>query len=346
MIMTPSAVAAPPRFMTADATSQRIRTARGARPTLAMWSATSGSSWTIRAPNTRPASTCSIRTVSASPSTNGATQQAPPLLLVHGGMDFARTYDVFAPKLAAGGWRVVSWDHRGHGDSAHTELYSWDADMRDSLAVFDHVSPGRPLPVIGHSKGGALMTQLADAQSFRFTHLVNLDGIPYTRRTPDIAEHERSKMMADEIAGWLEPPPHHLDGDAPTGHARRARRTAGADEPAAPARLVAPPGDGRRVRVRRRVALEDRRRDALRRVRPVATGVDADAPARPADAVPRDPRHRERGDELGDADRQGASVHADVRPLRGARTTPATSSTSSSPTSSARWCSSSWRSSA
>ena len=55
------------------------------------------------------------------------------------------------------------------------------------------------------------MTQLADAQSFRFTHLVNLDGIPYTRRTPDIAEHERSKMMADEIAGWLEPPAHHLD---------------------------------------------------------------------------------------------------------------------------------------
>ncbi len=38
--------------------------------------------------------------------------------------------------------------------------------------------PGRPVPVIAHSKGGALMTQLADAQSFRFSHLVNLDGIP------------------------------------------------------------------------------------------------------------------------------------------------------------------------
>ena len=29
------------------------------------------------------------------------------LLLVHGGFDFARTYDVFAPNLADGGWRVV-----------------------------------------------------------------------------------------------------------------------------------------------------------------------------------------------------------------------------------------------
>ena len=131
-------------------------------------------------------------------------EDAPPLLLVHGGMDFARTYDVFAPRLAAAGWRVVAWDARGHGDSAHVELYSWDADMRDALAVFDHVSPGRPVPVIAHSKGGALMTQLADAQSFRFSHLVNMDGIPWTRRMPDIAEHERSKMMADELAGWLD----------------------------------------------------------------------------------------------------------------------------------------------
>ena len=28
---------------------------------------------------------------------------APPLLLAHGGSDFARTFDVFAPLLAAGG---------------------------------------------------------------------------------------------------------------------------------------------------------------------------------------------------------------------------------------------------
>jgi pimeloyl-ACP methyl ester carboxylesterase len=131
-------------------------------------------------------------------------EAASPLVLVHGGFDFGRTYDVFAPKLAAGGWRVVSWDQRGHGDSEHPELYSWDADMRDALAVFDHVSPGRPMPVIGHSKGGALMTQLADAQPFRFTHLVNMDGIPYNRRIPDVAEHERTKMVATEIAGWLE----------------------------------------------------------------------------------------------------------------------------------------------
>jgi pimeloyl-ACP methyl ester carboxylesterase len=138
---------------------------------------------------------------------------APPLLLVHGGFDFGRTFDAFAPRLAAAGWRVVTWDQRGHGDSDHVELYSWDADMRDALAVFAHVGGG-PLPVVGHSKGGALMTQLADAQPFRFTHLVNMDGIPFTRRIPDVAEHERTKMMADELAGWLD----HRRG---TAHASR-----------------------------------------------------------------------------------------------------------------------------
>ena len=85
---------------------------------------------------------------------------APPLALVHGGFDFARTYDVFAPMLADAGWRVVAWDQRGHGDSEQSALYSWDTDMRDMVAVLATVGDA-PLPVVGHSKGGALSIQLA-----------------------------------------------------------------------------------------------------------------------------------------------------------------------------------------
>jgi pimeloyl-ACP methyl ester carboxylesterase len=128
---------------------------------------------------------------------------APPLFCVHGGFDFARTYDVFAPKLASAGWRVVAWDQRGHGDSEHAALYGWDADLRDAMVVMDSVTD-RPAPVIGHSKGGSLMIQLADAQPFRFSHLVNLDGIPYKRRIPDVSEHERTRMMGSDITGWLD----------------------------------------------------------------------------------------------------------------------------------------------
>jgi len=128
---------------------------------------------------------------------------ARPFFFVHGGFDFARTFDEFAPKIAAAGWRVIAWDQRGHGDSEHAALYGWDADLRDAMAIMDSVTD-QPAPVLGHSKGGSLMIQLADAQPFRFTHVVNIDGIPYRRRQPDVAEHERSRMVGNEVAEWLQ----------------------------------------------------------------------------------------------------------------------------------------------
>jgi pimeloyl-ACP methyl ester carboxylesterase len=127
----------------------------------------------------------------------------PPLILVHGGFDFARTFDVFAPLLADAGYRVVSWDHRGHGDSAHAELYSWLADERDLLAVVDSVSR-QPLPVIGHSKGGSLMVHVIEAMPHRFSRFVAIDGLPYRRPPPDVAERERSLSMHDEVVHWLD----------------------------------------------------------------------------------------------------------------------------------------------
>ena len=129
--------------------------------------------------------------------------EAPPLLLAHGGFDFAGTFDVFAPLLAEGGWRVVSWDQRGHGDSDPAALYSWDADVRDAAAVLDSVTHER-VPFIGHSKGAGLLTQLAEARPHRVSRLVSMDGLPSRRRHPDVADHERTRLLADELAGWLE----------------------------------------------------------------------------------------------------------------------------------------------
>jgi pimeloyl-ACP methyl ester carboxylesterase len=128
---------------------------------------------------------------------------APPLLLAHGGFDFGRTYDVFAPLLAAAGWRPVVWDQRGHGDSQHADLYSWDTDVRDAVAVLDTLGPG-PVPVVGHSKGGAVMVQLATSLPHRVRALVNIDGLPSRRNSPDVPEHQRTKMMAGELAAWLD----------------------------------------------------------------------------------------------------------------------------------------------
>lgn len=128
---------------------------------------------------------------------------ARPLLLAHGGLDFARTYDVFAPLLAAGGWRVVAWDQRGHGDSEHAVLYSWAGDVRDAVAVLDSVTD-QPVPVIGHSKGGSLMMELADALPHRVAAVVNLDGLPSSRNMPDVPDRERTRMRHAELVAWLD----------------------------------------------------------------------------------------------------------------------------------------------
>jgi pimeloyl-ACP methyl ester carboxylesterase len=129
--------------------------------------------------------------------------KAPTMLLAHGGFDFAGTFDVFAPRLADAGYRVVSWDQRGHGDSEHAELYSWDADVRDMLAVLDSVRAD-PLILVGHSKGGAIATHLIQAAPDRVRAFVNLDGIPSHKPPPDVADHERTRLLARELSGWLD----------------------------------------------------------------------------------------------------------------------------------------------
>lgn len=128
---------------------------------------------------------------------------APPLLLTHGGFDFAGTWDGLAPLLADGGWRVVAWDQRGHGDSEHAVLYSWAADARDAFAVLDALGPG-PLPLVGHSKGGSLSTDLAASFPERVRCLVNIDGLPSVAEHRDVAEHERGDRLEHRMPEWLD----------------------------------------------------------------------------------------------------------------------------------------------
>lgn len=129
--------------------------------------------------------------------------EAPVILMAHGGFDFAGTLDGFAPLLADAGWRCVAWDARGHGSSEHAVLYSWAADSRDALAVLDTLTQD-PVVFLGHSKGGGLVLDLAHALPHRMSHLVNLDGLPSRNNWPDLAEHDRTRMLHGELEGWLD----------------------------------------------------------------------------------------------------------------------------------------------
>ena len=128
---------------------------------------------------------------------------APILALVHGGFDFSRTFDVFAPLLADAGWRVVAWDARGHGDSEHAHLYSWAADVRDHFAALTFLSDG-PVCVLGHSKGGGQMLDLLDARPSLARAFVNLDGLPSQHSAPDIPDRERQRLRRVDLESSLD----------------------------------------------------------------------------------------------------------------------------------------------
>jgi pimeloyl-ACP methyl ester carboxylesterase len=130
-------------------------------------------------------------------------ERAPVIFCSHGGFDFTGTFDAFAPLLAAGGYRVVVWDQRGHGDSGHAPLYSWDADVRDLLTALDSTTR-EPAILLGHSKGGSISTYAIQAAPHRARAFVNIDGMPSHRPPPDVADHERTKLLASDLSGWLD----------------------------------------------------------------------------------------------------------------------------------------------
>jgi pimeloyl-ACP methyl ester carboxylesterase len=99
--------------------------------------------------------------------------QAQPLLLTHGMWDHARSFAVLAPLLAKH-FRVAAMDARGHGDSTWAGAYAWVVDVLDVVAVVRTF--GRPVSLVGHSKGGGQATDAARAVPELVHKLVNIDG--------------------------------------------------------------------------------------------------------------------------------------------------------------------------
>jgi pimeloyl-ACP methyl ester carboxylesterase len=109
--------------------------------------------------------------------TDWGNGSAPPLLLVHGGLDQSRSWDAVARALRAR-FHVVAPDLRGHGDS------DWATGSSYSLA--DHVydltclikSAGlEQVAIVGHSMGGMVSLTYAGAFPQNVSRLVVLDGV-------------------------------------------------------------------------------------------------------------------------------------------------------------------------
>ena len=101
----------------------------------------------------------------------------PPLILIHGTRDHARSWDRLAAELWDRYW-VVAVDLRGHGDSdwAIGGDYSIIDYALDIHALAEHLGRER-LTLIGHSLGGGVALEFAGACPERVEKLVTIEGL-------------------------------------------------------------------------------------------------------------------------------------------------------------------------
>ena len=126
------------------------------------------------------------------------TGSGPLVVLSHGIGDRRQVYRFLAPELAQAGYRVVSADLRGHGESSMgwksvtgTDAISRTDVAGDLLALIGHL--GGPAVIVGHSiSGGAatiaaakrpeLVSGIVEINPFTRTQKLNVGGLLRIRR--------------------------------------------------------------------------------------------------------------------------------------------------------------------
>jgi pimeloyl-ACP methyl ester carboxylesterase len=128
---------------------------------------------------------------------------APPLILVHGGRDHARSWDWVARALR-NRFRVIAPDLRGHGDSgwAVGSNYHHHEFVYDLAQLVDVIAgPEAPVAMIGHSFGGAIISQYAASFPERMERFINIEGFG---PPPELIESWSATPMHEQTRNWVE----------------------------------------------------------------------------------------------------------------------------------------------
>ncbi|HEY0823204.1 MAG TPA: alpha/beta hydrolase [Ramlibacter sp.] len=149
----------------------------------------------------------------------------PPLVMVHGWMDVAASYQ-FVVDAFARDHHVIAPDWRGYGltELPHTDNYWFPDYLRDLDALLDRYDPDRGADLVGHSMGGNIAMLYAGARPERIRRLVNLEGFGMPATRPEQAPGRYAK--------WIEQLKAHQRGelalksyDSMEGVARRLMKT-------------------------------------------------------------------------------------------------------------------------
>jgi pimeloyl-ACP methyl ester carboxylesterase len=131
-----------------------------------------------------------------------ASPERPPLLLMHGWMDVAASFQFMVDALSTDRC-VLAADWRGFGlsDNGGSDGY-WFADYLGDLdALLDHPElglAGSPIDLLGHSMGGNVVMVYAGVRPERIRRLVNLEGFGMPATVPAQAP-KRYRQWLDEL---------------------------------------------------------------------------------------------------------------------------------------------------
>jgi pimeloyl-ACP methyl ester carboxylesterase len=123
-------------------------------------------------------------------------EAAPPLILIHGGLDHCRSWDAIAQALQPH-FHIIAPDLRGHGDSewAKGSSYALSDNVYDltRLMRFAGLSDAT---LIGHSLGGMISLAYSGTYPERVSRLAVLDGAFLSGSPP--------APIAEQMSRWVD----------------------------------------------------------------------------------------------------------------------------------------------
>lgn len=126
---------------------------------------------------------------------------APPLVLVHGWMDVAASFQFVVDAMSQDHW-VIAPDWRGFGltETPATDNFWFPDYLADLDFLLDHYVGDQPVHLVGHSMGGHIATLYAGVRPERVRRLINLEGFGMPASRSAQAPGRYAKWM-DELKG-------------------------------------------------------------------------------------------------------------------------------------------------
>jgi pimeloyl-ACP methyl ester carboxylesterase len=125
---------------------------------------------------------------------------APPLLLIHGGRDHCRNWDWVAQAFRDK-YHVIAPDLRGHGDSQW--MIGGNYGMPDyvyDIAQLIHQIKLHPLRIIGHSLGGAVTLMYSGIYPQNVIKVVAIEGLG---PSPEMLAKRADKSTRERACEWI-----------------------------------------------------------------------------------------------------------------------------------------------